>query len=83
MQVGPRGSARRAAIVCRSRTSAGPGRTGEEPIPASVDDTIAAIRQRRATMAGRHVPMMSDILRVQRDEGLSIEAAVRAFGARP
>lgn len=59
------------------------------------DDDINAMRERapgrprktvaeyRAEMQGNNYPLMSDVIRVMREEGLSQDEAIRAFGVEP
>lgn len=54
---------------------------GTSRIPRTVDLAIDNIRRHRAEMAGNHYPLMADVLRVMREEGVSQDAAIRAFGA--
>lgn len=39
--------------------------------------------ERRAEMQGNNYPLMVDVLRVMREEGLSQDEAIRAFGVEP
>lgn len=56
---------------------------GLVPIPRTVDLAIDNIRRHRAAMVGNAYPLMGDVLRVMREEGLSQDDAVRAFGVEP
>ncbi len=56
---------------------------GLAPIPHTVDLAIDNIRRHRAAMAGNAYPLMADVVRVMREEGLPQDDAIRAFGVEP
>ena len=49
-------------------------------VPGRPRKTVA---EYRAQMQGNNYPLMSDVQRVMREEGLSQEDAIRAFGVEP
>lgn len=56
---------------------------GESRIPLTLDLALMTIRRNREEMAGNHYPLVADVLRVMRENGVDQETAIRAFGVEP
>jgi len=57
--------------------------SGETAIPRTAELAVDTIRRHRAAMQGNHYPLMADVLRVMREEGIGQDDAIRAFGVEP